>query len=233
MLFTIRQWLSCSEIWGNSFHHLDARNEKSLDVFLLFLFHVPATNLHVTKRLEVLNVIYYYPSIHVFIQNLYFISICTCCWSWRQFRQKDKFTYTFPSMGNLKWPVDLICMPSDCQRKPECSEETHTTIGRTCKRWKDRPEPFSCEATQLSTAPQYINTLLQKILTVGKLKWYKKHNHTYTDSQGLFFYNSMPRHGLFIIVVFLFWVTNMHEQTVVMILHFDQRSKYKLKLRMI
>lgn len=69
---------------------------------------------------------------------------------------RDKlFALKFTPTDNLQFPVSLMCMSLDCDRKPE---RTYLDTLRTFKRHKERPQvhnlqPCYRETTVLTTAP--------------------------------------------------------------------------------
>ncbi|MEQ2282091.1 hypothetical protein AMECASPLE_036943 [Ameca splendens] len=54
-------------------------------------------------------------------------------------QDKQPCTHPFIAKGDIERPINLTVMCSDCGKKPEYPERTHSCKGRTCKLHAERP----------------------------------------------------------------------------------------------
>lgn len=66
-----------------------------------------------------------------------------------QHRERQTLTVKLKSMKNLESPLNLTCMPLDCERKLDYVKGTLAGEGRTCSSYIKNPDLSCCEVTVL------------------------------------------------------------------------------------
>ena len=79
-------------------------------------------------------------------------------------------------MGNLKPPIDLMCVSWDCGRKPEYQRKPTQAQGEHANSTQKGPDqglnqqPSCCEATVPTTKPLYLFLLVFNFLPLSYVK---------------------------------------------------------------